>query len=182
MSTTGNLTVKEVESKIKKEEAGRYADGGGLYFVVPKSGSAYWMVRYTSNKKRKEMTLGKYSDLSLKDARYEAASKMKQLREGLDPLLAKKGNDASEKPYHARAMSWLAGTAQRLKRVFNIDITECEKCQQHNVSVIACIIDSHVIQKILEHLDKKYPTSSQTTLLPPLRAPPDEQRDFNFGA
>ena len=90
MSTTGNLTVKELESKIKKEEAGRYADGGGLYFVVPKSGSAYWMVRYTSNKKRKEMTLGKYSDLSLKDARYEAASKMKQLREGLDPLLAKK--------------------------------------------------------------------------------------------
>jgi len=45
MSTTGNLTVKEVESKIKKEEAGRYDDGGGLYFVVPKSGSAYWMVR-----------------------------------------------------------------------------------------------------------------------------------------
>ena len=98
------------------------------------------------------------------------------------PVLAKKGNEASEKPYHARAMSSLAGTAQRLKRVFNIDITECEKCQQHNVSVIACIIDSHVIQKILEHLDKKYPTSSQTTLLPPLRAPPDEQRDFNFGA
>jgi len=30
------------------------------------------------------MTLGKYSDLSLKDARFEAASKMKQLREGLD--------------------------------------------------------------------------------------------------
>ncbi|WP_371193900.1 hypothetical protein [Glaciecola sp. SC05] len=54
--------------------------------------------------------------------------------------------------------------------------------KQNPLSVIACIIDSHVIQKILEHLDKKYPTSSQTTLLPPLRAPPDEQRDFNFGA
>ena len=38
-------------------------------------------------------------------------------------------------------MSWLAGTAQRLRRVFNIDITECEKCEKHNVSVIACIID-----------------------------------------
>ena len=36
------------------------------------------------------MTLGKYSDLSIKDARFEAASKMKQLREGLDPQLAKK--------------------------------------------------------------------------------------------
>ena len=83
-------------------------------------------------------------------------------------------------------MTW----AQRLRRVFNIDITECEKCQRHNVSIIACITDIHVIQKILAHLDKKYPTSKQAPLLPPLRAPPDEQyandfniqRDFNFGA
>lgn len=31
MSTTGNLTVKELESKIKKEYAGRYADGDGSF-------------------------------------------------------------------------------------------------------------------------------------------------------
>jgi hypothetical protein len=101
------------------------------------------------------------------------------------PKLNNKENSQSDKPYHARGMSW----AQRLKRVFNIDITECEKCENHNVSIIACIIDVHVIQKILKHLDKKYPTSKQTKLLPHLRAPPDEQygndftiqRDFNFG-
>jgi hypothetical protein len=84
-------------------------------------------------------------------------------------------------------MTW----AQRLRRVFNIDITECEKCQKHNVSIIACIIDIQVIKKILAHLDKKYPKStSAVTLLPPLRAPPDDkseddfnvQRNFNFGA
>jgi hypothetical protein len=80
-------------------------------------------------------------------------------------------------------MSW----AQRLRRVFNIDITECEK---HNVTIIACIIDTLVIQKILAHLDKKDPASVQVTLLPPLRASPNEQHandftiqsDFNFGA
>ncbi|MCP3865908.1 MAG: IS91 family transposase [Aestuariibacter sp.] len=101
------------------------------------------------------------------------------------PKLTNKEDSQTDKPYHARSMSW----AQRLKRVFNIDITECEKCENHNVSIIACIIDVHVIQKILKHLDKKYPTST-TTLLPPLRAPPNEQygndftvqRDFNFGA
>jgi integrase len=48
------------------------------------------MVRYTSNKKRKEMSLAKYSDLGLVDARYGAVSKMKQFREGFDPLLARK--------------------------------------------------------------------------------------------
>ena len=102
------------------------------------------------------------------------------------PRLANKEGLYSDKPYHARSMTW----ALRLKRVFNIDISECEKCQKHNVSIIACIIDVHVIKKILAHLDKKYPTSKQTKLLPPLRAPPDEQygndftiqRDFNFGA
>ncbi|MFT7373697.1 MAG: hypothetical protein ACI9T9_002397 [Oleiphilaceae bacterium] len=105
------------------------------------------------------------------------------------PRLVNIGNEHSDKPYHARSMTW----AQRLRRVFNIDINECEKCEKHNVSIIAiiaCIIDIHVIQKILKHLDKKYPTSKQTTILPPLRAPPDEQygndftiqRGFNFGA
>jgi integrase len=93
MSKTEKLTVKEIQSKIKKKLVGRYADGGGLYFVVPKSGSAYWMLRYTSNKKRKEMTLGKFADLDLKNARYEAQAKMKQFREGLDPLLAKQRSE-----------------------------------------------------------------------------------------
>ena len=101
------------------------------------------------------------------------------------PRLINEGNEQSNKAYHARGMSW----AQRLKRVFNIDINECEKCQQHNVGVIACIIDSVVIQKILAHLDKACPTSEPVMQLPPLRASPDEQhdafivqRDFNFGA
>ena len=108
------------------------------------------------------------------------------------PKLVNIRDEHSDKPYHARSMTWLAGTAQRpvtgeSERVFNIDINECEKCQQHNVSIIACIADIHVIKKILKYLDKKYPTTKQATL-PPLRAPPDEehdftiQHDFNFGA
>jgi hypothetical protein len=102
------------------------------------------------------------------------------------PKLVNKEDNQSDKPYHARAMSW----AQRLKRVFNIDISECEKCQKHSVTIIACVIDTVIIQKILAHLDKINPVSTQATLLPPLRAPPDEQhdkdfavqRDFDFGA
>jgi len=102
------------------------------------------------------------------------------------PKLVRKKDSQSDKPYHARCMTW----AQRLKRVFNIDITECEKCQKHNVTIIACVIDTVIIQKILAHLDKTNPVSTQATLLPSLRAPPDEQhdkdfavqRDFDFGA
>ncbi len=47
-------------------------------------------------------------------------------------------------------MSW----AQRLKRVFNIDIETCSACGGA-VKVIACIEDPAVIEKILTHLDEK---------------------------
>ena len=46
-------------------------------------------------------------------------------------------------------MTW----AQRLKRVFSIDIETCDKCGA-DVRIIASIEDPAVIQKILAHLDK----------------------------
>ena len=87
----------------------------------------------------------------------------------------------SDKPYHARCMSW----AQRLKRVFNIDINQCESCGKENVKIIACITDIAAIQKILNHLDKVAGVSNHppATELPPLRAPPEgtsNQTQFNW--
>jgi hypothetical protein len=48
------------------------------------------------------------------------------------------------------AMTW----AQRLKRVFGIDIQTCAACGGA-VRIIACIEDPEVIEKILAHLDAK---------------------------
>jgi transcription elongation factor Elf1 len=48
------------------------------------------------------------------------------------------------------AMTW----AQRLKRVFNIDIVVCGRCGG-SVRVIACTEDQDVINRILAHLDSK---------------------------
>ena len=63
------------------------------------------------------------------------------------------------------SMSW----AQRLKRVFNIDVEVCEYCGG-TTKVLACIEDPAVIKKILEHLDKA--TTRQPKRRPPSRAPP----------
>ncbi len=78
-----------------------------------------------------------------------------------------KGNveDRSFAERHA-AMTW----AQRLKRVFNIDIETCEKCQG-SVRIIACVEDPAVIRQILDHLASKDTSAKQVTL-PPGRAPP----------
>lgn len=124
----GDLTAKEVAAK-SKGAPGRFADGEGLYFVVPKSGKAFWMLRYTSNKKRKEMTLAKYSDMSLADARTEAAIKMKQFRDGLDPLLAKqRAEQIAIKTVDDLFADWHIGNMKRLKhanipeRIYRKDI------------------------------------------------------------
>ena len=47
-------------------------------------------------------------------------------------------------------MTW----AQRLKRVFNIDVSTCPQCGGE-ARVIACIEDQAVIDKILGHLMNK---------------------------
>jgi hypothetical protein len=63
-------------------------------------------------------------------------------------------------------MTW----AQRLKRVFNIDIETCRECGGA-VKVIACIENPVVIENILTHLNEKA-ASAGTGLLPERRAPP----------
>jgi hypothetical protein len=59
--------------------------------------------------------------------------------------------------------------AQRLKRVFNIDIETCSECGG-DMRIIASIEDPVVIRKILAHLGKA--ALAGTPLLPRCRAPP----------
>jgi len=74
---------------------------------------------------------------------------------------------------HRAAMSW----AQRLKRVFDIDIETCNECGGA-VKVIACIEDPIVIKKILSYLKRQdsgpnsHSNKSKISLLPDERAPP----------
>ena len=66
------------------------------------------------------------------------------------------------------AMTW----AQRLKRVFNIDIEVCGRCGGP-VRVISSIEDQDVIDRILTHLrQKEQETTTRPLLVPPTRAPP----------
>jgi len=70
----------------------------------------------------------------------------------------------------ASRMTW----AQRLKRVFNIDIETCPECAG-KVKVIASIEDPRVIKKILDHLglDSRAPTPWNP------RGPPDASKNHD---
>ena len=72
--------------------------------------------------------------------------------------------DARTPAERHRAMTW----AQRLKRVFGIEIETCEQCGG-KVRVIASIEDPAVIAKILGHVaTREAPVGSR----PPARGPP----------
>jgi hypothetical protein len=97
-----------------------------------------------------------------------------KLRALVTPAKRGRGNKAraadetqDQTPAERRAaMSW----AQRLKRVFNIDIETCRECGGA-MKVIACIEDSAVIKKILDHLKTKDETCEPVPK-PESRAPP----------
>ena len=71
-----------------------------------------------------------------------------RLREVVVPTrLADNPGPAGQPGNKAYSMTW----AQRLKRVFSIEIEKCERCGG-KVKIIACIEDADVIEKILKHL------------------------------
>ena len=76
-----------------------------------------------------------------------------------------------DEPAPARhvSMTW----AQRLKRVFKIDILTCEHCGGA-VKVIGSIEDPAVIKKILDHLARR--AEAATPIFRPFaRAPPQQE-------
>ena len=84
---------------------------------------------------------------------------------GAKPRASEEGQEKTAAERRA-AMTW----AQRLKRVFGIDIETCLACGGA-LRIIACIEDPAVIKKILTHLDKK-DACTELSRLPPCRAPP----------
>ena len=83
-----DLTASFIKAALKKP-AQKYADGNSLYFCVRPNGTAYWMLRYSSEGKRREMTLGHYPQVSLAAARALGAQVIMEIKAGVDPLYEK---------------------------------------------------------------------------------------------
>lgn len=70
-------------AKIMKP--GRHSDGGGLYLFIDQHGRRRWIFMYVREGKRSELGLGGGRDLSLANARAEAAKLREVLATGGDP-------------------------------------------------------------------------------------------------
>jgi integrase len=76
------LTAQEVKSK----PPGKYNDGGGLWLVKRDGDRGQWVLRVTVHGRRREMGLGAYPEVSLKEARIAADQQRQVSRAGLDPI------------------------------------------------------------------------------------------------
>ncbi|MBD9574835.1 integrase arm-type DNA-binding domain-containing protein [Pseudomonas sp. PDM23] len=82
----GKLNAKLVDSLDKP---GTYEDGEGLRLVVQISGRKSWVLRFQLAGRRREMGLGGFPQVSLKEARLKTATCRRQLLDGIDPLAAR---------------------------------------------------------------------------------------------
>jgi len=90
----GKLTELQVKSL---KTPGRYVDGDGLLLVVRTSGAKSWFIRVQTNGRRRDIGLGSYPVVGLKEARGKALETRKLIRAGIDPVEARKASQrASE--------------------------------------------------------------------------------------
>ncbi|RZF30445.1 DUF4102 domain-containing protein [Paraburkholderia sp. UYCP14C] len=89
-------------------------DGNGLALRVQPNGTKTWLLRYRrpSTKKENFLSLGRYPDVSLVDARKAASSARNQVREGTDPVEHRRAESTARKriaegAFHLVAKRWL---------------------------------------------------------------------------
>ena len=73
--------------KAKQLDAGKFADGQGLWLVKRSKERGKWIVRVVVGGKRREMGLGRWPDVGVAEARERAVAARRQVRDGNDPIV-----------------------------------------------------------------------------------------------
>jgi integrase len=71
---------------VKAASAGKFSDGGGLWIFKNDDGGGKWVLRVHVHGRRREMGLGAYPRVSLKEARLEADKWRRVSQQGKDPI------------------------------------------------------------------------------------------------
>jgi integrase len=90
--------------RLKKP--GFHADGGQLYVQVSRAGSKSWLFRFARQGRERWMGLGPYPDVSLAEARQKAFDARRLLRDGLDPIEARRGARMAARLEEARSLTF----------------------------------------------------------------------------
>lgn len=115
------LTETAIKALKPRTKIYRVADSKGLCLEITPSGGKLWRYRYRHDDKAKMLALGKYPEISLKEARERRDEARKQLAHGIDPSGARKEERAVEEARRATTVeavarewieTWRAGKAE----------------------------------------------------------------------
>ncbi len=93
MATRGinKLSALQVKkAKPNPDKMYKLSDGGNLYLRIDQSGSKYWIFNYTRpflDKRKNDLSLGYYPEVSLDDARTIRDEYKKLIKQGIDPAM-----------------------------------------------------------------------------------------------
>lgn len=115
----GKLTDVQIRNLVRAGgPVAGVSDGDGLTFTLSAGGTAAWVLRYRHGGRRKEITLGRYPDVGLADARKVATAARKRINEGADVAREKQ---------EAIAETKAAGTMRELCEEFLLRKVEKER-------------------------------------------------------
>ncbi len=103
-----DMSCRTAKSKNKPY---KLFDAEGLYLEVTTSGSKFWRLKYRIFGKERRISVGKYPDVSLHDARKEKTRLKEEIRNGKDPAFERKEQARSEQlqralTFEAMALEW----------------------------------------------------------------------------
>ncbi|WGM31534.1 site-specific integrase [Brevundimonas sp. NIBR11] len=126
-------------------EPGMHADGQGLYLRIDQTGARRWVLIYHHGGRRREMGLGSIEKVKLADARDAAEAARRQIKDGLDPITARKANslapadrkfsavasalmDDLEKGWKSKKSrpQWEASLSQHCPAIWSSDVAEVD--------------------------------------------------------
>jgi len=107
---TTRLSDKEIKSAKPSEKEYNLFDGDGLRLRIKPNGSKNWIFNYyrPTSRKRANLSLGKYPDLSLANARRATLEANELLAQGIDPQEERKRQQQEYKSVHQHTFSNVA--------------------------------------------------------------------------
>jgi len=82
-----NIAIQKAKPR---ERAYKLSDGGGLYLLVSPTGAKLWRIKFTIHGIEKKLSLGRYPEISLADARDARHESRKMVAKGGDPAAEKR--------------------------------------------------------------------------------------------
>jgi hypothetical protein len=84
------LTDLQLKQAAPRERDWKLADGGGLYVLVRPNGAKLWRMKYRQDGKEKKLSLGRYPEIGLREARLMGDEARVEIGRGGDPARRKR--------------------------------------------------------------------------------------------